>query len=51
MESIDYNIVDDMKRAWASISIFELAKITIQQQLIIQELSLHSSTDKEVYAS
>jgi len=27
-ESIDYNIIEDMKRARANISIFELTKIT-----------------------
>ena len=50
-ESIDYNIIEDMKRARANISIFELTKITRKWYLIIQALSLHSSIGKEVYAS
>ena len=41
-ESIDYNIVKDMKRACANISIFQLVKITGKHELVIQAVSLQS---------
>lgn len=46
IESIDYNIVEYLKRARANISIFELAKIACKRELLVQDFSQSSSGDK-----
>lgn len=40
---MDYNIVDDMKKVRANISMFEITKITIQQDILLWELGKNSS--------
>ena len=38
-ESMDYNIVDDMKKTKANITMFELRKLKHQQKLLLKELN------------
>ena len=46
-ETINYNIVEDLKRPCASISIFELEKIKGRCELLIQTFSQTSLGDKD----
>ena len=45
-ETIDYTIVQDLKRARANISIYELAKIAGQREFLVQTFSQPSPSDK-----
>lgn len=38
-DSMDYNIIEDMKKTKANISLFELSKLKHQQKLILKELN------------
>ena len=38
-DSMDYNIIDDMKKTKANITMFELSKLKHQQKLLLKELN------------
>jgi len=44
-ETLDYNIVEDMKKARTIISIFELTRITSQRELLVRALVQPSSSE------
>lgn len=41
---MDYNIVDDMKKTKANITMFELSKLKHQQKLLLKELNVVPSS-------
>ena len=43
-DSMDYNIVDDMKKTKANITMFELSKLKHQQKLLLKELNVVPSS-------
>ena len=47
---IDYNILDDMKKTWANISFFKLAKIQSQWDILLHPLE-HMTMDNTTSTS
>ena len=47
--NIEYNIVEDMKKQWENITLFDLAQLPKQMELIIRTFSPTISTSKDIY--
>lgn len=48
---VDYNIIDDLKKIWANISLFELAKLLGTRDLITNNFASAPSTSKAISSS
>ena len=44
LDSMDYNIIEDMKKTKANITMFELSKLKHQQKLLLKELNVVPSS-------